>query len=263
MEIRSVGQIEDERIGEIRLIPFTFFQLDSSDKRRYNDFRSARDSLEDAIKKTPLREKEEEMRRINNLFSEFITPYLESCGLEALNSFTYWGNSKRVCVVTPHYNLFKKEEPFDACLEVNYWFLTRDENLRCSSYLNLAKPRSFEKRVIYNLLNYTIVEESNDGIKHPLLSLEGDFMYFASTGFSKPLMFLIREILIKIGPQTMEELSVLYKESLMGINSKDISNSEKIKQKALQEAYDKKLETTLMKIGVLEDKLVKIKITEF
>ena len=214
MKVSQVEEIEEEFIGERRIMPFTMFSLEPSEIIKYNSFRSERDNLESTLKNIPSKEKEERMGKVSNLFSEFIMPYLENYGLECSKSHVYWGNSKRVCVNTPHYNLFKKGESFDVCAEAVYWFSTRDENLRGTSYLSLVRTGPLEKQVIYNLIKRTIQDESGDGIKYPLFDFRGDFMYFASTNFSKFLMLFIREMLEEIGPKTMEELSVLYRESL-------------------------------------------------
>lgn len=158
--------------------------------------------------------------------------------------------------------VFENKEPFDAALRVVYWFSTKDETLSCTSNLGYAAGglggNLSQKYVVYDLLRNVIGERKQDGYTFPTVSFRGDSVYFASSGFARPLMGLIWEILEKVGSQAMGELNILYRETI-NQRSRGENSDTTIQQRVFQEAYKQKLENELTRGGFLKPELVLVK----
>jgi len=95
---------------------------------------------------------------------------------------------------------------------------------------------------------------TQDGTSFPMIYFRGDGIYFASSTLALPFMIYISDILKKIGRGPFEELTTLYREYARHVRLGEIANT-KVKQKVFKEAYDHKLELTLIQTGLQSQKL--------
>lgn len=269
MHVSKVDWVEEHSITHEREnIPYTFFSLDSFEKRRYHAFRARHNDLEMTIGQIRSKgseinpqERQEREKEVSNMFVELMKPHLALSELDAAACFAGYGKDKKTMIETPYYTLFEDKEPFDAALRAIYWFSTKDENLSCKTYLDYRSEGPAQKcpqrQLVYHLLKKAIEKERSDGINFPLVSFKGDFVYFASSEFAMLLMGLVKDILEKIGSHAMQELNVLYTEYIKAKSQGEFSDTV-VQQKVFQEAYERKVETELVRAGFIEQKLTLI-----
>lgn len=262
-------KVEHPITHEIEDMPYTFFSLDASEKVRYNAFREKHNDLEKTINQIrreggeiKAKERQKRENEVQEMFVELVKPYLNQVGLEAVRCFAYYGENKKTFVETPYYVLFENNEPFEVALRVVDWFSTKDETLSCTSNLDYRAEGSIAKspqrHMIYDLLRKYLGKKKQDGIDFPIVSFKGDLVYFASSEFAMPLIGLVRDILEKVGPEAMEELNLLYREYTSQRSYGEFSNTT-VQQKVFKEAYERKLETELVRAGFIEQKLMMVK----
>lgn len=261
--------VEHSITHEIEGIPYTFFSLDASEKAKYNAFREKHNDLERTIDKIrreggeiKAKERQERENGVQEMFVELVKPYLNQVGLEAVRCFAGYGEDKKTFVETPYYVLFENNEPFEAALRIVYWFSTKDETLSCTSNLDYRAEGSIAKspqrHTVYDLLRKYLGERKQDGASFPIVSFRGDFVYFASSEFAMPLIGLVRDILEKVGPEEMKELNVLYTEYMKQKSYGSFCDTA-VEQRVFKEAYERKLETELVRSGFIKPKLMVVK----
>lgn len=262
-------EVEHPITHEIERMPYTFFSLDASEQMRYNDFRGKHNDLEKIIdlirregSEIKPKERQERENEVSNIFVELIESHLNQAGLEAVRCFAGYGKDKKTFVETPYYVLFENQEPFDAAIRVVYWFSTKDETLSCTSNLDYraegSVAKSPQRHMVYDLLRRVVGERKPDETNFPIVSFKGAFVYFASSEFAVPLIKLVRDILEKVGPEAMEELNVLYMEYMSQRSYGEVSNTV-VQQRVFKEAYERKLETELVRAGFIEQRLIVVK----
>ena len=244
---------------EIEQIPHTFFSLSASEKMQYNSFRIAQDTLEKKVNELRNKRKEikkEDEKKIQEEFIKMIKPYFESTGLKVEYCFAGYGSAKQALVQTPHYKLFEQDDPFDISFKLTYWFSTKNEELSCTSYLESHSKRPLGcQQVVQDLLRKTVQEQKQDGISFPLTNFNG-FIYFASTDFAIPLMRFIGNLLEKLGPETMDELTTIHREYQ---NQIIYGEEETVQGKVFKDAYERRVEEGLIKAKFIEPKLTIVK----
>ena len=240
---------------DIQSKPTTFFSLDASERMKYNAFRSQRNNLEALVEKRQAKGREIREKELQEMFFDLIQPHLEQSGLEASRCSIGYGEEKETFVGTSDYVLFKNNIPFDVSLRVVYWFSTKDETLSCTSNISYSgegpTAKSPQSHLVHDLLNKVVSEREQDGTNFPLVSFRGDFIYFASAVFAIPLMNAIADIIKKVGPIAMEELSILYSEYKRTTTYEETPNNS-VRQRVFKEAYENKLETELIKAGLID-----------
>lgn len=268
VELVDIERTEHSIIHGEGCCPYTFFSLDASERMKYNAFRKIRNDFEMTIEKIKDegREIDSNERKLDEavqeMFVELVRPYLEQSGLKVFRSLTGYGEDKKMFIDTPYYVLFGNNEPFDAALRVAYWFSTKNETLLCTSKLdyrtNGPVAKSPERHVVYDLLKKVLGEREQNGINFPIVSFSGDFVYFASTDFAMPLIGLVRDILQKVGPEAIEELNVLYREYMNQRSYGEISDTS-VQQRVFKEAYERKSGIELVRVGFMDQKLIRVK----
>lgn len=255
MEVLKAELIEVESLITRRKeeTPYTFFSLDDSEQTKYASFRAKHDGLK-AMPRGRNPKREDGETELEKMFLELVNPYFKRQGLEAIGCFTTYGEDRITMLRMPNYVLFENGQPFDSVLEFNYWFSTQDENLSCKSFFSYIPGYSaskYESPVLYDLIRKMIEGKTQDGINFPIISFRGRFVQFASTGFAVPSMAWIMDILKKLGPESMKELTIL-REAYVDESSKEYSYSE-LKEKVFREAYENKLklEIELMRAGFI------------
>ncbi len=260
MDISRAAFVEVERpiSKEKEQIPYTFFELDAAEQIAYNTFRVQRDSLEGVVRNLSAPERQRVEREVQQKFIDIIQPHFEELGMTIDYCCAYYGKDKKTAVNTVGYRLFEESEPFNTAFKVDYWFSTKDETLSCTSNLHPLSPvggsKSLSRGVMYDLLKRAVRELRTDGDDGPFFSFKGDFVYFASHRFAVPILDFLKRILFKIGPESLEELKVLHQEYTQQRNRGDISDTI-IQQKVFRDAYERKLETELVKAGFKDHKL--------
>lgn len=243
MKVSKVEWIEEELVRGREKFPYTFFELDEYEQEEYDSFRGKHDFLRAMPKGKITPEKEKAEKEMSDNFLHLISPYFETRGLEATGSFTTYDKSRKTYVFQPRYLLFENKKPFDSSLEFFHTFSTEDEDLSCKShfvYHSNSAPKSLERSVVYDFIGKIIEGKKQDGMTFPIISRRGDFINFASTDFTAPLYFFIKNILMRTSPETMKELRTLY-QTYLNESNKDYSGA-KIKAKVFREAYERKLE---------------------
>ncbi len=278
MQVSSVQLVETEGLSiySDRKIPKTFFSLDAAEQMQYNAFRGKRDKLESRI--IELRQEGKELKRnerengeeeIHELFSELIQSHLKRSGLTAASCFAGYGEDKKTFVETPYYRLFNNADPFDVAIRVVYWFSTKDDTLSCTTNLDyqegVSLGKSPKRQMVYDLLRKVVEEIKQDrpGIKHdgtnfPITDFRGDFIYFASSEYAMPLIGFIRDILETVDPEAIRDLNFLYSEYMKQKSYGEVSDTN-IQQRVFREAYERKLETELVKAKFIGSKLTIVK----
>lgn len=257
MKVSKVQLIEEDKIMDKVSNPHTFFSLDSSEQSIYQTFRAKHRELESVVKELKPEERLKREQEVENIFIELFNPYLAQSGLKSGECLIFYGGYHKTLLETPHYVMFERNQPFNISLQLQYWFFTANENLHCSSNFvcntdTRYEPNSviLQRHLVYDLLRKSIGDKKQDGIKNPITKFGGDFVYFASTDFSRGIMLLTRDILEKIGPEAIKELNVLYREYMDTCGSNRDSYDDKIKQRVFKDAYEGKLEIELMTAGV-------------
>ncbi len=271
MQVSKAALIEVEHsiTHEMESMPYTFFTLDASEKMKYNSFRGKQNDLERTIgqmrsegKEIKPKERQEREEEVQAMFVDLVKPHLEQSGLEALRCFAGYGENKRTFIETPSYALFENNELFDVTVRVFYWFSTKDETLSCTSNLDYRAKGSIikspQRQMIYDLLRKVIAEKDQDGTIFPIVSFKGDFVYFASSELAMPLITLVKSIMEQVGPEAMQELNILYGEYMRQRSYGEVSNTT-IQLKVFREAYQRKIETELVRAGFIEHKLTRVK----
>ena len=103
---------------------------------------------------------------------------------------------------------------------------------------------------MYDLVRRFVEKAEQDGTSFPIVSFRGDFIDFASSDFAEPLIGLIKNILEKVGPESMEELDVLHRE-YMNQWSRGEFRDTNILKRVIKEAYERRLETELTLLPLL------------
>ena len=189
---------------------------------------------------------------------EIINPHLKAIGnLEARRCFVLYGDTREARVETPTYRIFDPEEPFDLAYTVDFYFPTANDALSCKSSLSYAGGEFAQDQRNMVILNHAFAR-CNEGIKqdgtsYPLIYTRGNGLYFASTKFAMPIMGALRNILLAMGREAIEELRLLYGEYLSQLDRE--GKPAELRRKVFKEAYDSKLELTLKKAGLIESKL--------
>jgi len=259
MNISKAAFIEVERpiFKEKEQMPYTFFELDATEQVAYNAFRVQRNSLEGVVQTMPAAERQRVEREVQQQFIDIIQPHFEEYGLTIDDCFAYYGEDKKTIVNTSGYRLFDEKEPFNSAFKIVYWFSTKDESLSCTSNLyplgSESGIKSPSRQVLYDLLEHIVKECEQDGKQFPLISFKGDYVYFASHRFAIPILYFLRTMLLKIGPESVKEMTILSQEYLH-LRDRDYSDS-KVKQRVFLDAYQLKLETELVKAGFRDQKL--------
>src|SRR3989338_4894337 len=241
--------------GRVERIPQTFFSLNEAEQTRYQEFCTAHLGLVAEKKELIKRAPEERMAReqsVQELFLEFIGPHLQASGLAAARSFTDYDEKKKTHLVTPSYRLFKDNQPFDLALGVTYWFSPLNQPLSCTTHLDFYGILNLPSReLVYDLLRKVVQEREQDGVNFPLVEI-GSFIFFAPAEFALPLMGFVRDILSRIGPENIEDLTVLQMQREYVPHLGDTgSRRDAVLRETFHEAYEKRLEQELLKAGVI------------
>lgn len=263
MHVARAELVDVKRIlsDETERMPCTFFSLDASERMKYNAFRGRHSDLASVVRRLDEEERKEREKEVKEMFLGLIGSHLNQSGIELTSCYAGYGLDKKVFVETPYYALFRDNKPFDAAVRVVYWFSTQDETLSCTSNLDYrtggVMVGSPERQMVYDLLR-KVSEGEQDGMKIPIISFKGDFIYFASTEFALTLMKSIKYLFERVGPEAMQELNVLYEEYMNQRSCGEFSDTT-VKQRVFREAYERKLETELLKARLIEQKLIRVK----
>lgn len=250
MEVSGIELIEFEYTAEKVILPVTHFLLTSVEQELYDSFRAKHDKLR-TIHGDFSREAEEKRERGNfelaKMFSKLINPYLNQFGLRTNGGFTSYGKKRETYFKVKMLLPGKKE----ILLDLDYCFLTENENLSCQSHICYS-PEGQERQIVYNILERILGNKEQDGINFPITSRRGDFIYFASADFAMVLPILIKAVVDKIGSERMEELKVLRRAywDERGNEERGYSDA-KIKAEAFRTAYESKLEIALVESGIV------------
>ncbi len=259
MEVSGVAWVEREAgNSKIQKLPHTFFELTPAEKVKYDSFRNKHSRLKNMVDASPTkmlglkeREKREDgEREASEMFLDLVSPYFHKINLETTRSFTCYGKPRQTIVEVPAYVLFESGKPFNSAIKFNFCFSTENEDLSCESeiahthcqnYSGTIRPETF---AVHELFESVIKGIKQDGVNFPMLSFSafgGSLISFASTDFAVPLMTSIRTVLEKVEPESMKELTTLYREYINQAMNEE-SYTTKIRQKVFREAYENKLE---------------------
>ena len=264
MEILGVDAIKAKsRITEQDYeIPYTFFGLDSSEQLKYNTFRVKHDKLTKSNNKRKdkgigTKEREDGENDLSEMFLDLVNPIFQKQGLKAMSAFSFYGKPRETIVKMPDYRLFDGDSSFDSVMKFFHWFTTEDEILFCRSYFEY-EPSNFERNVVYDSIRRISKGKQQDSVSFPLVSFTGNNVNFASTDFTLPLMNLVKEIIEKIGIESMDELRVIYREYYDKCTNYDESSGNETLKCVLGEAYEGRLERELIRAGFIEKRLSQI-----
>ena len=254
MEVSDVKWVEkkvliDEGVG---VFPYTFFRLDPSEQLEYNSFRVKHDRLKElrGEERKPLEE------RVNQIFANLITPYLDEHGMKIDTCFRMYGNKKETLVTCYKHNIFDEDESFDLSYEIIHWFSTDNEDLSCRSKLTPHHSSYSKNGVLENLVSMCIENYEADGKTLARVYLNGKDIQFASIEFAIPVIGRIGSILKKVGKDRINELKVLRDEYLEHFCP---GEEETIQGKVFKELYDQHLNKSLVDSGLMKYKLELVK----
>jgi hypothetical protein len=250
---------------EKEIVPCTFFDLEPSEKMKYNTFRTRHRQLEAAINGMALDVRQRREKEVQEVFLDLISPFMEESGLKATSCFSYYGNNGNACqtvVDTCPYRLFEGNNPYDMTLGTILLFSTKPDSFSCTARLKYDRglaARSPRTGIIYDMLGRVAKERTQDGFNFPIIKMDG-FIKFASASMALPLMRLIKDVLERVGPE-MDEISILYNEYMQyaSRDSADESSGISVQHRIFKEAYERKLESSLAIAGYVEQKLTRIK----
>lgn len=250
MKVSNVRLIEKELMGGRITLPYTFFELNSSEKIIYNSFRIEHKKIKGKVREMNSEERDSLEGKVNQIFKDLITPYLEKSGVKLGMGFGGYDKRDTFMATNPAYKLFEKDNFFDISCEVVYWFPTNNEELACTSYLKETSSSydKIQERITGDLISLCLGNQKLDGINRPIIDIRGNGIYFASTDFAVKIMKAIKIALGRIGKENFEELMILHRE----YDGKEAGTTPR---KVLREAYDNKLVSLAMQADLIKQKL--------
>ncbi len=239
--------------GTKKMIPHTFFALTAAEQMLYTAFRKKREDIHTAFQTVHGKEREEHEQDLQRTFLNLVEPYLTSLDVQPATCYIYSGEDRQTLVTTPRYALFEDADPFTLTAKASYWFTTKDEHLSCITQLDFTSERP-HRQLIHDLVHRVSAETLQDGINPPFLSF-GEFIHYAPTTFTVPLIQLVQDVLTGLGSEivnTLDELCRAYYSHLNGSDSPDTN----IHVQVYKEAYKRRFETELLRIGKIKQQFV-------
>lgn len=212
MEVSHVELIEDILVRTPRILPHTFFSLNESEQRRYDLFRKEHNKLRGSKTEMSNEGFQSELNSVEGIFTELIQSYVNPWGLSVEGIFNTYGKSNRRTIIRfQDYVLNDDEEGPHVYLSPSFWFATENENLSCNAsiaYLS-SSPSDERGRILYDAITAITARTEGpikDGIEKPLLSPQGNPLYFASTDFTMSLIVISKRMFDVIGKDYSQEL---------------------------------------------------------
>jgi len=257
LEARLVEEKNRYVEGEKRIIPRTYFSLSSEEQALYAIFRSKHEKLslkleQDRGKGWETKYRDEGEKELSDLFSELVGSTLKESGLKLTGSFTCYGNPRETMVHTPTYAFSKEGKSSNSSIEFDVNFLTQDESISCrSAFAYKEKFNQSKKWVVNDILRRLFEKKAKNNTSFPIISPRGSFFDFAPIHFASTLINLAKNVLDKVSPEKMNELSVLYRSYSDELNSVDSGNKDaEIRAETFRMAYGSSLDIAIIELDI-------------
>ncbi len=224
----------------------TFFSMESGERLKYAALRQEVQELESVVQGNQEAWLEHEPR-VRKSFQELVGPYFERQGLILAGGAVYFRDRDIKLESQPL--LVFEEDSYQAIYQIKYDF-DLNPQLSCSSRLSYVSDGTAQmtKRydVMADIFQRTIENKNAEGMRQPVVAVDGAWIEFASTDHAYSLLQQIQRVLKRIGKEDLEHLAYLYRES---------KTQDALLRQVLEKAYEFKREEVLLQKGLVRPTL--------